>query len=508
MNKGDVSLNFNGIQRTILIFFVLLFPFTHFSVSLPVIGRTPYSLFLLLGYFFFAYEIFVCKFSLDYIERNCRGFLLISTFWAVLTGVLGIVNYAFFEQINLTQMENFKNFYDNVSPIYALDELKAIQAWLSYKEIRSTVLSILYTYLVSLWIYHIYRSKWKQAFHDFRKILLVLCSLLVLYSLFEVDFLTGGTVGKTVLETINPLYMKIADAHGWWPRLLWNGQLRSLFCEPSFFGIFSAMAMPVYFSFFYEKRLSLSVLTGSVLYFLLVIMLVLSKARTGTLLFMGELFLLFFWQLLFYRRQWKKFAAICLCSIMGFLAGLGILTQFQSFQAFDSKEVSVENYMEQNVTSVVGNHRSNGARKANVRATFQIGLEHPLFGIGQGLKDMYLDKNLRPDERKNEEVANWSKYMYDKGPLKSSYPTLNQLAGVFAEQGITGLLLFLFPIGYVVWKLWKKKCLLQNPQIACMAIALGGLCAAFWSNIAMIYFYVVMGYMLIAVHSDRGEKDE
>ena len=119
-----------------------------------------------------------------------------------------------------------------------------------------------------------------------------------------------------------------------------------------------------------------------------------------------------------------------------------------------------------------------------------------------------MDKNLEADDRQNQEVANWSSMMYEKGPLKSSYPTLNQLAGVFAESGIIGVLIFLLPILFIGFCLIKEKDIIHNNKVACMTIALIGLCLAFFSNVATVSFYIVVGFMLVLLDEYKEKTNE
>lgn len=169
------------------------------------------------------------------------------------------------------------------------------------------------------------------------------------------------------------------------------------------------------------------------------------------------------------------------------------MTQFQPQNNQYQDNVSVESYVSQNIASVVGNKRSNSARYANVQATVLVGIQHPIFGVGYGLKDMYLDKNLQDDDRLVPEVANWSRIMYEKGPLKSSYPTLNQIAGVFAEEGLIGVLLFMTPIfGSIIGIIKYRKNIFNNERI-CLIISFIGLCCAFFSNMATVEFFIITG---------------
>ncbi|WP_455049142.1 O-antigen ligase family protein [Mitsuokella sp.] len=421
--------------------------------------------------------------------------------WTILTNILGIINYKYFAYINLVGMDGFKNLYNNLSEIFPVNELLAIKSWMIIKGIKNAILTVLYTYFISFWTYHIYFHDWKKSFHDIRLALFIVCTIMSVYSLFEIHYLIGGALGQKILETINPLYMKIADVNKWWPPLLWGGQLRSLFAEPSFLGIFAAMAIPVLASFFFEKKVTLLSVAGTGLYTLLVIMLVLSKARTGTILFGIEFTLLVICILFLHRSEWKRLVSMVMCTLFAFFVGLVIMSQFTSTK----NEVTVSSYVSQNVTSVVGNKRSNNARQANVIATFKVGLQHPLFGVGTGLKDMYLDKNLSPEDKQDSEVANWSKMMYEKGPLKSAYPTLNQLAGTFAEQGLVGLLLYLIPIFSIgVLAIKKRKRYFADIRKCCVLISLFALCVAFFSNVATMPFYVMVGIVMLAINDERG----
>lgn len=506
MHSKTAAILINKYQRCLFFLMVLLFPFTHFSLSLPVTGDKPYTLCILIGYAIFAYEILIKNIKLNDIEKFGFLFILMSVGWMAITGVIGVLNYQYYEYINLTQMDKFKNFFENTSMLFPLNEIISIKIWQSYKQIQESFLSVLYTYLVSLWIYHVYRPNWCQAFKDLRISIAVLCSLLFFYSFFEIDYLIGGNLGRIILEQLNPVYMKIADVHGWWPPLLWVGQVRSLFAEPSFLGIFCALAIPILSSFYFSSRLTPRIVFGIFLHMGMVLLIVLSKARTGTILFIGETGLIVFWFFLFNRMQWKRLLLLGTCIGLSFLFGLGIMSRFteRGNTGNQNVNVSIEGYIEQNVTSVVGNQRSNSSRKANVRATFKTGFEYPFFGIGHGLKDMYLDKNLSPEDLGNHEVANWSAYMYENGPLKSAYPTLNQLAGTLAEQGIPGLVLFIMPIAYIFLKIGIHRDVLCDFSKACTFIALVGLCMAFFSNVAMIYFYVLLGFMYIAINCNEG----
>lgn len=62
---------------------------------------------------------------------------------------------------------------------------------------------------------------------------------------------------RDILRTVNPCIHSIENDGTWWPPLLWGGQLRSVFAEPSYFGIYAAFAMPLLWYKLIETQMSL-----------------------------------------------------------------------------------------------------------------------------------------------------------------------------------------------------------------------------------------------------------
>lgn len=106
-----------------------------------------------------------------------------------------------------------------------------------------------------------------------------------IYSLFEIWWIwTGNSYCGQILITINRNLYTPEFAHGWWPPLLWKGQVRSFAPEPSFFGIYAAFIIPfLWYRIFYENRKLEFVL---LIYF--VFMVFMTKARTATVIYFGE----------------------------------------------------------------------------------------------------------------------------------------------------------------------------------------------------------------------------
>lgn len=496
---------------------ILTLPFTVIPVEFPLLGDGLPLFFFWIGSILFVFRFFMINYRFTFFENMMFKFLTILFSWAVISSVLGVLFYAHYSNINLLQVENFKNFYDNfLMPFLGITDLSAIKFWLSYKAIRYAFFYVLFSFFISFWVYTLYGHHWQSGVRHLKRALSLICIILILYSTVEVGYLCGSDLCRDILMQINPLYMKIKSSHGWWPPLLWPSlQLRSMFPEPSYFGIFSSMAIPFFVYDFYNKQISepnslFKMILGGLIYTCLVAMLVMSKARTGLLLYSGELLLFLCWGLYYRLYQWKRTLLLLICTGMAFLIGLGLISQFKSLDSQvtpSTRSVSVESYVNDNMKSVVGNSRSNNARKANVLATFRTGLDHPLFGVGINMRNEEVAAHLTSDEKKDGEISLWLKYMNEKGPLKSGFPNLNQFSVVFAEQGVIGLLLFLLPLGYITFLLIKNRYLLRDSRIACLCIALIGLVTAFFSNGAKLEFYIVMGLLFSAL-LNYGGKDE
>ena len=108
-------------------------------------------------------------------------------------------------------------------------------------------------------------------------------------------------------------------------------------------------------------------------------------------------------------------------------------------------------------------------------------------GIGTGLKDAYIDRNLPEFAYNNYEVRNWSRYMRNEGVLRMGYPPLNKYADVAVQNGLVGLLLYLSVPGYLVLQLiGRYKCVLTDYRAVMLVIAMSGLLAAQLSNSAFV----------------------
>jgi hypothetical protein len=225
----------DGGQRMMVMLAIITLPIRHLPVSLPLVGGDFMRLFIYAGLLLGLIDHYLFPRKYTTIEKQGLLFLAAVLFWGMICTVIGIMEYPYFSQIDLLQMDKFKNVYDTLlARTNTVSELAAMKVWLFIKAIRGSVFEIVNTYLMSLWVYSLYHDKSKALLKDFSIAVAFLVFIMSVYSVIEVGYLTGNVACKNLLVKINPMYMKIASDHGWWPPLLWKGQLRSLYLEPSF----------------------------------------------------------------------------------------------------------------------------------------------------------------------------------------------------------------------------------------------------------------------------------
>lgn len=118
--------------------------------------------------------------------------------------------------------------------------------WIFARSIKTAIFDLLYHFGFSYMIYLWYQNDFKRARKIFKQGLLTGVAVFTVYGVIDVCFLHGLTTAAFILKQINPLIHDIGKIHNWWPPLLWNGQFRSVFAEPSRVGNYIAFALPFY----------------------------------------------------------------------------------------------------------------------------------------------------------------------------------------------------------------------------------------------------------------------
>ena len=264
---------------------IIALPFACFPVEVPGIGHNVAQWTALIGIIYSLYYFLHYKESLDCIEKVFIKYMLIFTAWQVLCTIIGIISFPYNDLLDTTQM-SAKLLWVLNHIGYQGSDLSAIKTWLTFRFIKNIFLSMLFSFGISLWVYHAYKGKKDLLIRHTMKAVQILACLCIVYSILEIGYLCGSSICKTILMYINPLYMDIKSAHGWWPPLLWKAQLRSLFPEPSYLGITGALITPFLILSYLRNRSYFSL--GLFLCFSILIFL--TKARTATIVYILQLF--------------------------------------------------------------------------------------------------------------------------------------------------------------------------------------------------------------------------
>lgn len=240
----------------------------------------------------------------------------------------------------------------------------------------------------------------------------------------------------------------------------------------------------------------------------------LTLARTAVALFCGEVFILFI--LTVYLKNkfiFKEITKIILAIVTAFtLSGL-----FISHLLVDNKyDINgIERYLETNLYSLGStSQRSNNSRYSINIADFKIGLEHPLIGVGSGLRNAYIPDYLPEMAKDNGEVKMWIQNQKEKGILRSGFPKLGEYTSRFAETGIIGLILFLIPPFVLLNKLYFKitnnvlSVYCRLPYVFFAISLIGIMASGLGDSINITYCYWVLlglGYAMCFEKEDKNK---
>ena len=234
--------------------------------------------------------------------------------------------------IYLEQMDKLRYLLQNLHRMgMDINELTAMKVWLWVRFLKDCLSNTLLSYGVSIWIYHLYKEykakdeKYETLFSHITFAVSVLCLALIAYSVVEVGFLRGSKFCADILSGINPLLYDIGKTHGWWPQLLLPSRLRSLFAEPSFFGIASVL---IVFVLMYKNLTTKKVFFGVVLS-AIVMMTVMTQSRTAIPLFLGQTGLLLLYVFAVDRKYIKEAVKIAAIVGLSFLAGIYLMAGFK-----------------------------------------------------------------------------------------------------------------------------------------------------------------------------------
>ena len=446
-------------------------------------------------------------------------------------------------------------------PIGKIGDTITLLGTFSYGPFGSKSATFCGAYMIYCWYY----DNWKYGFKIFVKGIIAALLVMFSYNLIEVLYLAGNYTAESILKEITPYFHTIKTSFDWWPPLLWKGQLRSYFSEPSNYGTYFAVVMPMlwYLLSSYSKTKKILVAVAIIFF---TFCLFLTQARTAVVLFIGEIVILIIVNLYLKNiNLLRNTFVIMLVSSIGFFASNFFINSFVNFnnvqqisQNMDNKksENKIKNevnktkeqsniknikkqesnmlykiknevniYLEKNVLSLLSsNKRSNGARYSTIIADFKIGLDNPILGVGSSLRNAYVPEYLPEMSQNNNEVNLWIRLQKEKGILKSGFPNLCEYTNRFAETGILGLGIFLLPATVLLKRLLTK---IKNYNINADSNTvyvyftisfIGIMASAIGSTINATYFYWILlglGYAMcfgkendVETNGDTGSRQE
>jgi hypothetical protein len=288
----NISTKTNVELQKIMLFIAIIFmPFVVFPkrFTISFIGNNIIYYPIIIGLLLWSYEWYNTRkinFNIKYLY-----FFSLITFWQILCTFIGVFTFDYYNLIDLNQMDKLRLIVQWLTNQGVLVDTRiTIKIWLLFRFVKDIINYNFIFFGTSLWICHLYNKNWSDGFRNIRKAVLFLVSVICCYSIVELFYLKGSATATKILTLINPFIFDVQSAHGWWPPLLWNNQLRSIFPEPSYFGIMSTMIVPLFVSYFLENNKIIS----SLFYMFYIFLLYITKARTAILLFIGELIILFF----------------------------------------------------------------------------------------------------------------------------------------------------------------------------------------------------------------------
>lgn len=439
-----------------------------------------------------------------------KKFIIIYLFVLFISVVYGLVTFPYYEQIlngPVTQIQKLPRALALLANVgIQIDEATALRLWMLGRPIKGILFESLYTFGAGYMIFCWYYNRKNRAFELVRETVIANLIIIAGYGIIDVCYQNGQLWAQNILTAINPilhagpaLYSNY-DATDWHPALYWNGQVRSVFLEPSYFGIYMAFAFPVLLWSLFKENKIIYKIGLELLFFLLAFELFLGQSRTGVAIATGEAFILVV--VCIYIRT-RKFIGLLLSlvvvatfafgSSLGFInyeqvpvtIGTPLATRWAEAERSNAilvkkgyDDVDTKEYFGEAIGSLSNNGKtqkhegSNHSRFTVIKTNIRIGEKHPILGVGNGLHDAYLRDILSEDP--GDEIQMWNRVMDQSGWLRGAFPNLGDWFVRFAETGILGLLTFIFPLMVAIYhlgsKIFNQRTLTSTSSVDCIFI--------------------------------------
>lgn len=290
------------LERYCLLIGLFFIPITNGLSSKVYFLDDPFHFFLYLGFYIIIFEIIKYRVS---IPRKAVIFIVIFTIWQILCLILGLYAFPYFDEMNPNQFSNLQSTINKWNTLgIPLATIDAERLAFFTKGIKTIIVKSNRIFYISFYVYHLYKNDYKRGFLDFRFIILLTSIIMGLYSFIELTWLKfNSPLAQVILITINSFLFDPSITYGWWPPLLWPQQLRSIFREPSYFGIASLFILPFLWSYIIEKK---HIILSGFLVTYFTLMIFATNSRTAIVLTLLSCFLLLFSVALIQKKEFTK----------------------------------------------------------------------------------------------------------------------------------------------------------------------------------------------------------
>lgn len=490
------------LERYLLGLMIIGLPFTALPASITryISGKLSTDILILL-----ILCVLIEMIRGHYVNLKAVVYLAILSLWGSLCIIYNISYFNFWDVLNSYSIPAVNILHRYISWI-TLDNLQVL-----YYGIHSILRFLVhYCFPLSLVyiIWHMYYDKEEKLLPWVEKNVFILACLMEFYSIFELMWLKwGSNIGERFLTYVNPLLYDVASKSGWWPPLLWENQLRSICAEPSFFGVISALVIPVLWKYQSQKNN----ITAYFFTLFFTIMVFATNSRTAVIILIGETILLILFGIYLHNRLlWKKIV-MTVCSVaVAFVINIGLGHVPFLFAGTKTGELpqTVQNvvsaYVDSNIKSVAStSQRSNLTRLDIFKAHIAIIKDTPVFGKGYDTYIPYLEYYSDADLTKDQELNGFINNIHEKGFLKVDYPVVNEISLAGATMGIPGMILYLFPLMLIFYGMWKYHKQLLIEENIFIIIALFGSVMAMFSTEAFYSMYLCIGVLYTKIWNIR-----
>lgn len=449
-------------------------PFGRDLVAYPIFIGFIYTLYCQWRYRseFYKWGIFK-KFIIAYV-----GVIFVSLAW-------GLLSYPYYDQIlsgPMNQIEKLPKVLAILNGIgIPISQTALLKFWMFARPIKGVFFDTFYTFCASYMIYCWYHDRVQRAIEILLRVTTIDLVIIAAYGLVDVFYQNGQIWAQNLLAIANPLLhadvSSKGTALGYFVNLFWDSQNRSIFQEPSYFGIYMSFASPVLWWNIIRTHGNRGKIALVALYTILAFEIFLTQSRMALSVNLG-IFVLFAAISIYHMK--RKLLLLLVVLIVGgsvsFIASMQFMqfwqipsllgemtplaTRWQEMQEKSNGEnygtiqkgnkgVDAKMYFNENLKSISGDDKNGGHAGSNhtrltiILTNLEIGKEHPIFGVGTSLRIAYLRDKL--DKDPGEEIQRCNRGIDQNGILKGTYGNLGDYAVRFAETGILGLLLFLLP---------------------------------------------------------------